>query len=195
MGLPPSSRALVSSSLRTSERLRKPATQRTGRVAGSPRPAPETSIDSSLRLPRQPREKQRQHEENDTDGDNTGDQHSELPSVDGARTSVAPSRVLTRSRARQRPSAWREELAASLDQATWRYWREAPAPDCSQRFTGTSATTATRSRAAGVSCRRTGRPGRATSISTMRGRPSHSRVMTTPAFSGRCQEQSVFRAQ
>ena len=27
--------------------------------------------------------------------------------------------------------------AASLDQATWRYWRDAPAPDLSQRFTGT----------------------------------------------------------
>jgi hypothetical protein len=27
--------------------------------------------------------------------------------------------------------------AASLDQTTWRYWRRAPAPDCSQRFTGT----------------------------------------------------------
>jgi len=27
--------------------------------------------------------------------------------------------------------------AASLDQATWRYWRDAPAPDFSQRFTGT----------------------------------------------------------
>jgi hypothetical protein len=26
---------------------------------------------------------------------------------------------------------------ASLDQAEWRYWREAPAPDFSQRFTGT----------------------------------------------------------
>jgi hypothetical protein len=27
--------------------------------------------------------------------------------------------------------------AASLDQATWRFWRDAPAPDLSQRFTGT----------------------------------------------------------
>lgn len=27
--------------------------------------------------------------------------------------------------------------AASLDQGTWRYWRDAPAPDLSQRFTGT----------------------------------------------------------
>jgi hypothetical protein len=27
--------------------------------------------------------------------------------------------------------------AASLDQTTWRYWRDAPAPDLSQRFTGT----------------------------------------------------------
>jgi hypothetical protein len=27
--------------------------------------------------------------------------------------------------------------AASLDQATWRFWRDAPAPDFSQRFTGT----------------------------------------------------------
>jgi transposase InsO family protein len=27
--------------------------------------------------------------------------------------------------------------AASLDQATWRYWRDAPAPDFSQRFAGT----------------------------------------------------------
>ena len=27
--------------------------------------------------------------------------------------------------------------AASLDQATWRYWRDAPPPDFSQRFTGT----------------------------------------------------------
>ena len=27
--------------------------------------------------------------------------------------------------------------AASLDQATWRYWRDASAPDFSQRFTGT----------------------------------------------------------
>jgi hypothetical protein len=27
--------------------------------------------------------------------------------------------------------------AASLDQATWRYWRDATAPDFSQRFTGT----------------------------------------------------------
>ena len=27
--------------------------------------------------------------------------------------------------------------AASLDQATWRYWRDAPAPDLSQRFSGT----------------------------------------------------------
>jgi hypothetical protein len=27
--------------------------------------------------------------------------------------------------------------AASLDQGTWRYWRDAPAPDFSQRFTGT----------------------------------------------------------
>ena len=27
--------------------------------------------------------------------------------------------------------------AASLDQAEWRYWRDAPAPDFSQRFTGT----------------------------------------------------------
>jgi hypothetical protein len=27
--------------------------------------------------------------------------------------------------------------ATSLDQATWRYWRDAPAPDLSQRFTGT----------------------------------------------------------
>jgi hypothetical protein len=26
--------------------------------------------------------------------------------------------------------------AASLDQGTWRYWRDAPAPDLSQRFTG-----------------------------------------------------------
>jgi len=26
--------------------------------------------------------------------------------------------------------------AASLDQGTWRYWRDAPAPDFSQRFTG-----------------------------------------------------------
>ena len=26
---------------------------------------------------------------------------------------------------------------ASLEQATWRYWRDAPAPDLSQRFTGT----------------------------------------------------------
>lgn len=27
--------------------------------------------------------------------------------------------------------------AASLDQHSWRYWRDAPAPDLSQRFTGT----------------------------------------------------------
>jgi hypothetical protein len=27
--------------------------------------------------------------------------------------------------------------AASLDQAAWRFWRDAPAPDLSQRFTGT----------------------------------------------------------
>jgi hypothetical protein len=27
--------------------------------------------------------------------------------------------------------------AASLEQATWRYWRDVPAPDLSQRFTGT----------------------------------------------------------
>jgi hypothetical protein len=27
--------------------------------------------------------------------------------------------------------------AASLDQGTWRYWRDASAPDFSQRFTGT----------------------------------------------------------
>ena len=27
--------------------------------------------------------------------------------------------------------------ATSLDQAEWRYWRDAPAPDFSQRFTGT----------------------------------------------------------
>ncbi len=27
--------------------------------------------------------------------------------------------------------------AASLDQGTWRYWRDAPAPDLSQRFSGT----------------------------------------------------------
>lgn len=27
--------------------------------------------------------------------------------------------------------------AASLDQATWRYWRDATAPAFSQRFTGT----------------------------------------------------------
>ena len=27
--------------------------------------------------------------------------------------------------------------AASLDQYSWRYWRDAPAPDLSQRFTGT----------------------------------------------------------
>jgi hypothetical protein len=27
--------------------------------------------------------------------------------------------------------------ATSLDQSTWRYWRDAPAPDLSQRFTGT----------------------------------------------------------
>jgi hypothetical protein len=27
--------------------------------------------------------------------------------------------------------------AASLDQTDWRYWRDAPAPDFSQRFTGT----------------------------------------------------------
>ena len=27
--------------------------------------------------------------------------------------------------------------AVSLDQAKWRYWRDAPAPDFSQRFTGT----------------------------------------------------------
>jgi hypothetical protein len=27
--------------------------------------------------------------------------------------------------------------AASLDHAEWRYWRDAPAPDFSQRFTGT----------------------------------------------------------
>ena len=27
--------------------------------------------------------------------------------------------------------------AVSLDQARWRYWRDAPAPDFSQRFTGT----------------------------------------------------------
>jgi hypothetical protein len=27
--------------------------------------------------------------------------------------------------------------ATSLDQATWRYWRDASAPDFSQRFTGT----------------------------------------------------------
>jgi hypothetical protein len=27
--------------------------------------------------------------------------------------------------------------AASLDQATWRFWRDAPPPDFSQRFTGT----------------------------------------------------------
>jgi hypothetical protein len=27
--------------------------------------------------------------------------------------------------------------AASLDQHTWRYWRDASAPDFSQRFTGT----------------------------------------------------------
>ena len=27
--------------------------------------------------------------------------------------------------------------AASLDERTWRYWRAAPAPDLSQRFTGT----------------------------------------------------------
>jgi len=27
--------------------------------------------------------------------------------------------------------------AASLDQGTWHYWRDAPAPDLSQRFTGT----------------------------------------------------------
>jgi hypothetical protein len=27
--------------------------------------------------------------------------------------------------------------AASLDQRTWRYWRDAPAPDLSQRFAGT----------------------------------------------------------
>jgi len=27
--------------------------------------------------------------------------------------------------------------AASLDHATWRFWRDAPAPDLSQRFTGT----------------------------------------------------------
>jgi hypothetical protein len=27
--------------------------------------------------------------------------------------------------------------AASLDEVTWQYWRDAPAPDLSQRFTGT----------------------------------------------------------
>ena len=27
--------------------------------------------------------------------------------------------------------------ATSLDRATWRFWRDAPAPDLSQRFTGT----------------------------------------------------------
>jgi hypothetical protein len=27
--------------------------------------------------------------------------------------------------------------STSLDQATWRFWRDAPAPDLSQRFTGT----------------------------------------------------------
>jgi hypothetical protein len=27
--------------------------------------------------------------------------------------------------------------ATSLDQTTWRYWRDAPPPDLSQRFTGT----------------------------------------------------------
>ena len=27
--------------------------------------------------------------------------------------------------------------AASFDQGTWRYWRDAPAPDLSQRFSGT----------------------------------------------------------
>jgi hypothetical protein len=26
--------------------------------------------------------------------------------------------------------------ATRLDQATWRYWRDAPSPDISQRFTG-----------------------------------------------------------
>jgi len=27
--------------------------------------------------------------------------------------------------------------AVSIDQSTWRYWRDAPSPDISQRFTGT----------------------------------------------------------
>jgi hypothetical protein len=44
-------------------------------VAGGTRSACETSIDGSLRLARQPRGEQREHEENDTNGNNTSDQH------------------------------------------------------------------------------------------------------------------------
>ena len=58
--------------------------------------------------------------------------------------------------------------AASLDQAKWRYWRDAPAPDLSQRFTGTFSDDGTRSRAE-VSYRRTGVPGRTILLSTTRG--------------------------
>jgi hypothetical protein len=58
--------------------------------------------------------------------------------------------------------------AASLNQAKWRYWRDAPVPDFSQRFSGTfsdDGNTIT----AEVGYRRTGVPGRTILLSTIRG--------------------------
>lgn len=48
-------------------------------MARGTRPAGEASIDSPLGLARQPRDEQGQQEENNTDGDNTSDEHRSAP--------------------------------------------------------------------------------------------------------------------
>jgi len=47
-------------------------------MTGGSRSTAETSVDSALRSTGQPRNKQGQQEENDTDGDNSDDQHGQL---------------------------------------------------------------------------------------------------------------------
>lgn len=47
-------------------------------MTGGPCPASEASINSPLRFARQPRKKQGQQEEKDTDGYNTNDEHRQL---------------------------------------------------------------------------------------------------------------------
>src|ERR1041385_5463310 len=75
MSLPARGRALVSGSLRATERLRKPAPKRARGVAGGARPGAKAAVDGALRLARQPWGEQRQHEQDNTDDDNAADQH------------------------------------------------------------------------------------------------------------------------